>query len=247
MSGIHYTIQDWHQLPTELDWLTPDERARLDSFRFEKRRRDWLLGRWAAKVALLAITGLSYRDIARFEIGSAPDGAPLPRLDNRPCQLALSLSHSNNRALAAVMQGTTPLGCDLERVESRGPGFVETYFTTAECEAVERANPEDRDTLITIIWSAKESALKALRHGLRVDTRSVEVSADGKIGATDWHSARIVASDEGSFGCWWRVDGPSILSVVARPPVEMPVALEPGATVSMWQTLAAANQGVLRQ
>ncbi len=247
MSGIHYTIQDWHQLPTELDWLTPDERARLDSFRFEKRRRDWLLGRWAAKVALLAITGLSYRDIARFEIGSAPDGAPLPRLDNRPCQLALSLSHSNNRALAAVMQGTTPLGCDLERVESRGPGFVETYFTTAECEAVERANPEDRDTLITIIWSAKESALKALRHGLRVDTRSVEVSADGKIGATDWHSARIVASDEGSFGCWWRVDGPSILSVVARPPVETPVALEPGATVSMWQTLAAANQGVLRQ
>lgn len=247
MNGIHYTIQDWHQLPTELDWLTSDERARLDGFRFEKRRRDWLLGRWAAKVALQAITGLSHRDIARFEIASATDGAPLPRLDNRPYPVALSLSHSNNRALAAVMQAATPLGCDLELVESRGPGFVETYFTTAECEAVERANPEDRDTLITVIWSAKESALKALRHGLRVDTRSVEVSADGEIATADWNSARVFASDEGTFGCWWRVDGSSILTVVARPPVEMPVVLEPDATVSMPQTLAASNQGALRQ
>ncbi len=246
MKGIHYTIQNWQQVPTELDWLTPDERARLDGFRFEKRRRDWLLGRWAAKVALLAITGLSHRDIARLEIGSAPDGAPLPRLDNRPCPVALSLSHSNDRALAAVMQGATPLGCDLELVESRGPGFVETYFTTAECDAVERANPEDRDTLITMIWSAKESALKALRHGLSVDTRSVEVSVDGEF-AADWNYARIFASDEETFGCWWRVDGPSIASVVARPPVEMPVALEPGGTVSMRQTPKVVNQGELQQ
>ncbi|MCP5091057.1 MAG: 4'-phosphopantetheinyl transferase superfamily protein, partial [Gammaproteobacteria bacterium] len=228
-------------------WLTPGERARLEGFRFEKRRRDWLLGRWTAKIALLGITGVPDRDIGRLEIASAPDGAPLPRLDNRPCPVALSLSHSNNRALAAVMQGATPLGCDLELVESRSPGFVETYFTTAECEAVERANPEDRDTLVTIIWSAKESTLKALRHGLRVDTRSVEVSADGEIAAADWSTARIFASDEGTFSCWWRVDGPSILSVVARPPIEMPVALERGETVSMPQSLAVANQGALRQ
>ncbi len=247
MTGIHYTIQDRRQLPAELDWLTPNERARLDGFRFEKRRSDWLLGRWTSKVALLAITGLSHRDIVRFEIASAPDGAPLPRLDNRPCQLTLSLSHSNNRALAAVRQGATPLGCDLELIESRGAGFVETYFTTAECETVERANPEDRDTLITIIWSAKESVLKALRRGLSVDTRSVEVSVDGEITAADWNSARILASDEETFGCWWRVDGASILSVVAEPPVEIPFALEPRATVSTRPTLAAANQGELRQ
>ncbi len=247
MTGIHYTIQDWHQVPTGLDWLTPDERVRLDGFRFEKRRRDWLLGRWASKVALLALTGLSHRDINRLEIASAPDGAPLPRLDSRPCQMMLSLRHSNNRASAAVRPGATPLGCDLELIESRGAGFVETYFTTAECEAVERANPEDRDTLITIIWSAKESVLKALRRGLSVDTRSVEVSVDGEVTAADWKSARILASDEGAFGCWWRVDGGSILSVVAEPPVEIPVALEPCATVSTRPTLAAANQGELRQ
>lgn len=246
MTGIHYAIQDWHQVPTQLDWLTPDERARLDGFRFEKRRRDWMLGRWTSKVALMAITGLAHRDIARFEIASAPDGAPLPRLDNRPCQVMLSLSHSNDRALAAVRRGATPLGCDLELIESRGAGFVETYFTTAECEAVERADPEDRDALITTIWSAKESALKALRHGLRVDTRSVEVSFDSEIIAADWNAARVLASDEGTFSCWWRVDGASILSVVARPPVETPVALEPRATVSTRPTLGAANQGELR-
>ena len=86
-----------------------------------------------------------------------------------------------------------------------------------------------------------------MRHGLSVDTRSVEVSADGEFAAEDWNSARIFASDEGAYSCWWRADGSSILSVVAQPPIEMPVALQHGAPGSIRQAFAAVNQGELRQ
>ncbi len=222
MNQIHYTTQDWQQVPAELDWLTPGERVRLGAFRFEKRRRDWLLGRWTAKIALLGITGLPDRDISRFEIASAPDGAPLPRLDGRPFLARLSLSHSNGRAFSTILRGTTALGCDIELVEPRSVGFVETYFTSSESEHVERTDPRFRDLLVTMIWSAKESTLKALRTGLQADTRSVEVIDDGDCSGAGWKTARTIVADAGEFSCLWRLDGRSVLSIVTRGPAETP-------------------------
>ena len=216
MSEIHYTVQDWQQVPEELDWLTTGERVRYDGFRFEKRRRDWLLGRWTAKIALLGVAGLSENEIGRIEIASAPDGAPLPRLDGRPYRVSLSLSHSNNRAFAVVARLMSPLGCDIELVEPRSAGFVETYFTSAERERVERAEPQFRDLLVTIIWSAKESTLKAQRTGLHVDTRSVEVIDGSDIWGAGWQTARAISADAGEFHCQWRRDGRFVLTVATR-------------------------------
>ncbi len=222
MNPVHYATQDWRQVPAQLDWLTAGERARADGFRFEKRRRDWLLGRWTAKIALLEIAGLSHRDIARIEIASAPDGAPLPMLGDERCGVQLSLSHSNDRAFSTVLQGTAALGCDIERVEPRSQGFIETYFTAAEAERVERADPGFRDTLVTMIWSAKESTLKALRTGLKADTRSVEVINDAAGRGGDWKTARTTEATAGQFSCLWRRDGRFVLTIVTRGSVETP-------------------------
>ena len=70
------------------------------------------------------------------------------------------------------------LGCDLEIVEPRSDAFVADYFTAEEQEVVRQACPADRFALIALIWSAKESALKALQSGLRIDTRSLSVALD---------------------------------------------------------------------
>ena len=223
MNGIHYTIQDRHQLRSDLDWLTQGERARLDGFRFEKRRRDWLLGRWAAKTVLLEVTGLSQRDINRFEISSAPDGAPLPMLDGKRCRVQLSLSHSNDRAFATVSRSKNALGCDIELVEPRSAEFVDTYFTASERDYVERVEPGSRDSLVTLIWSAKESTLKALHTGLQVDTRSVEVHDDGDSADGGWRVARTISADAGEFKCLWRIDDKFVLSIVTRDAVETPI------------------------
>ena len=64
--------------------------------------------------------------------------------------------------------------------------FVADYFTPAEQALAHRA-PSERDwqRVTNLIWSAKESALKVLRTGLRRDTRSVEVTlGDGD--GDDW-------------------------------------------------------------
>ena len=217
MTRICYSIQDWDQLPAGHDWLTAAEQARLEEFRFEKRRRDWLLGRWAAKDALLRIARLPERDVNRIEIATAPDGAPLPMLDDEPCKARLSLSHSNGRAFAVASTGMQALGCDLELIEPRGQAFIDTWFTESECERVERSDPQLRDSLVTLIWSIKESTLKALRTGLQIDTRRVEV---GNVGNSDkdrvegWNSARTIVAHHGEFDCRWKFDGDFVLSMV---------------------------------
>jgi 4'-phosphopantetheinyl transferase len=57
---IHWLLNSIADIPAlvqanpPLDWLCEAERLRLDGLRVEKRRRDWMLGRWTAKQLLQA-------------------------------------------------------------------------------------------------------------------------------------------------------------------------------------------------
>ncbi len=49
--------------------------------------------------------------------------------------------------------------------------FVADYFAPEEQTLIAHSSPADRELMLALLWSAKESALKALREGLRLDTR----------------------------------------------------------------------------
>ena len=172
--------------------LSPDEAARYALLRAPKRRHDWLLGRRVAK-RLIHATLAAY-------LGSAPplheiavlahaDGWPqvsLPTLGPGAPPLTLSISHSHNSAFCALLSGEDrPLGCDLEAIEPRSPGFVADYFTADERALMAAAPEAEHPTLANAIWSGKEAALKAIRRGLAEDTRlvtclpAVEEEGDG--------------------------------------------------------------------
>jgi 4'-phosphopantetheinyl transferase len=138
------------------------------------------------------------------------------------------------------------LGCDLETVEPRSETFVSDYFTAEEQEVVRQACPEDRFTLIALIWSAKESALKALRTGLRIDTRSVSVVLDDpntavlkdvQSRAPDglaamphssplWQALRVDYITQHVFHGWWYRCADLIRTGVSLPPTPRPVSIQ---------------------
>src|SRR5437588_38407 len=70
---------DRSDVPDELDWLAPDERDRIEAFRFAPRRGDFLLGRWTAKRLLATV--LPGAGLAAIAIRAAADGAPEAVLD----------------------------------------------------------------------------------------------------------------------------------------------------------------------
>ena len=186
--NVYWLEQTEADLPLENDcpsnnWLSTTESLCLDALRFPKRRADWRLGRWTAKCALSAYLGApaTAKRFREMEICPAPDGAPEAFVSGLSAGVTISLSHRSGIAICAVAPSHVRIGCDLELVESRSRAFVADYFTAKEQEQANlaRASANDngnaRNRIVTIIWSAKESALKALRTGLRLDTRSVVV------------------------------------------------------------------------
>lgn len=213
VTWVTHTAAD---LPASLDWLAPDERARLDQLRFAKRRGDFLLGRWTAKAAIAArLTAAPPR--SAIAIRAAADGAPEPFLEGSPLPLALSLSHSAGRALAAVRCAGRALGADLERIEPRSQLLVDEFFTPDEAARVAACPAALRDRAITLIWSAKESALKARRTGLREDPRRVAIALDADRAAPDaiWHRFDVAIDGErGALSGWWCTEAGHVLTVV---------------------------------
>ena len=228
---VYWLEQTEAHLPTVDDWLSPNEQALLNAMRFAKRRSDWRLGRWTAKnaVALYLLYLKLPADpqvLAGIEIRSASTGAPEAYFGNQPAAATISLSHRAGIAACAVAMPGVELGCDLELVEPRSDAFVADYFTTAEQSFIAQACVEDRPRLLTMLWSAKESTLKALHEGLRLDTRSVIVSPGcARFDLYGWSAIEVHHADHRTFCGWWQHADSIVRTVVAAPPPKPPVRL----------------------
>lgn len=138
--------------------LSEREAAQYSVFRLEKRRREWLAGRLAAK-ALLA--GAGGRPPAELEV--SPD-----RLGRPSCGGELvSITHSGGWAAAAFKPGSAFLGLDLEVVEERHPAWYRDYFHPSEL-------PSHDPSEATRLWTIKEALLKALGLGLMADPLDIK-------------------------------------------------------------------------
>lgn len=139
--------------------LTPEERALCDAFKFPKRRRDWLLGRLAAKQALQAAAGRGW-PLGELAVLPLPNGCPTFHAPDATLEgWGLSLSHGHGRAAALVAPG--PVGVDLERFRELPEGGWRFFL-----------NPKERDWLASeplgpqgaiVAWALKEAAYKALQ------------------------------------------------------------------------------------
>jgi 4'-phosphopantetheinyl transferase len=235
MTDVYWLEQTTEDVPDDDTWLAPNEAAHLSTLRFAKRRADWRLGRWTAKRALAAYFQLSPapQSLAAIEIRPSPSGAPEAFVSDRPAEVAISLSHSQGLALCTVMRLPSLLGCDLERIETRSEAFLCDYFTMEEQAIVAHASGADRAHLATLIWCAKESALKALREGLRLDTRSVIATPSGASSAIDsWQPLQVRSADDRQFHGWWRHEGNFMRTVVSDMTLQQPSRLDISSTAS---------------
>ncbi|MFN8493798.1 MAG: 4'-phosphopantetheinyl transferase superfamily protein [Caldilineaceae bacterium] len=228
--------------------LAAAESAELDAFKVRKRRQDWLLGRWTAKhlvqAHLTETTGHTL-PLDQLTIKHEAAGAPYVTLHDVtpecPLPVSLSISHSNgyafcalydarldenlepNARAAAVNQIT--IGADIEHIEPRERSFITDFFTSSEIATIEQMPASQQATLVTAIWSAKEAVLKALRVGLRVDTRAIDCKftplPSEIMMSNDWTPFGIETALQGTatlgqFTGWWRTLDNFVLTLAVR-------------------------------
>ena len=227
------------------EWLSEAEGAQARSLRFERRRRDWLCGRRAAKEAVARVMRERWSTtlpLAHITVESQHGGAPCVRLSREaaaasgfaPGQLlpvAVTISHRAGAvfcAAASADEVADTLGADLELLEPRSAAFVEDFFAAEEIAAC-AASGGAPEAMAAIVWSAKEAVLKALRLGLTVDTRTViclpersPTRAAAVVDGEGWRTVRLLESPPGAgpvpLTCLWRTRGPFVQTLAYGPP-----------------------------
>ena len=220
---ILWLEQSGGDVPLDNDWLGPEELSHLESLQIPKRRSDWRLGRWTAKIAVASAlqSPIDCTTLRSIVIMPASTGEPVVRITARSSAVTISISHRNSLAICSVALGSIALGCDLELVEPKSSAFIADYFTLDEQDLVNGSDPTAQPFLASLLWSAKESALKALHVGLRADTRSVVVDVSKLHGLAptngSWHELLVCSSDATEFRGWWRCANGVLRSIVAHP------------------------------
>lgn len=149
----------------ELGELSPDERERLSGYANAERRRQFALGRLAARRLLSRQLELAPTDV---EIGIGEDGAP------RAPSGFLSIAHGGRGldAIGLAAYSDVPVGVDTEAIRARHPRLAQRILRPDEALTLPEA---DDATSLTLIWSIKESVLKGQRTGLRAGAQSVRL------------------------------------------------------------------------
>lgn len=210
-------------VPAHDEWLAATESAWAQRMRFEKRRREYRLARWCAKTAVAAmLDDPPPPDL--IAIGHLPEGAPAAFVADEPFPLRISMTDRADWAVCVIGPSGVEVGCDLELVEPRSAAFVRDYFVPAEQQVALHEGMAD-PVLTNVIWSAKESALKVLRTGLRRDTRSVVVELEHRDPA-GWSPLTVRTSEGDLFAGWWRRFGEFVLTIAADEPTGPPEALD---------------------
>jgi 4'-phosphopantetheinyl transferase len=180
--------------------LSPDERQRAASFRFEKHRRRYIAAHAALRQILSRYLGKPAEDIVfacnRF-------GKPFLCETDGMASVSFNMSHSGELALAAFARGRL-IGADVELIRpvEEFEQIAEAHFTPQELTLLEQADIASRQHTFYTCWTRKEAYIKAIGKGLSIPLNSFDTSIPA--GAAGRRIER--SPDAPHVASWWLSD-----------------------------------------
>lgn len=137
--------------------------------RFEKRKQDYLLGRYCAKNAIRQIV----KDVSMPDIYIRNGIFNQPIAEYRKNEaLQISISHCDSYGIAVAFQSDILMGIDLEIVKERNFKTIKSQLTDRE---IEQIGLHQSQALYTVMWTIKEALSKALKIGFTVPLNIYEI------------------------------------------------------------------------
>jgi len=156
--------------------LTEKELMIFKTFKFEKRKSEWLAGRIAAKKAFQDYSNISGNTNIK-NISILNDGNRAPFILELP-NLELSISHSSQYAIAVV--SNSKIGIDLERITEHNPSIIKYYFSDDESLKINDKSNKDNEfnEVITKYWTRKEAVAKYLKLGMKINFKLLDTTTE---------------------------------------------------------------------
>jgi 4'-phosphopantetheinyl transferase len=151
--------------------LSQDERDRANRFRFDRHRRQYVVGRGALRTLLAAYAG-TRPELVRFTYG--PRGKPFLEGGG---DLQFNLSNSDERALVGFVRGRE-IGVDIEYLKPMPDceQISERFFSESERLVLRGVPKESKEEAFFNCWTRKEAYLKAVGEGLAAPLDSFDVT-----------------------------------------------------------------------
>jgi 4'-phosphopantetheinyl transferase len=136
----------------------------------ERRRCDFLLGRYCAKRSISALLG--EQQLASIDIAPGVFNQPVVRGIIGQCNV--SIAHAPGIAAALAFDCAHPMGLDIERLDSDNVSTIESQLTSHERILVDSCSLE-RVEAHFVLWTMKEALAKILLTGLMTPLSIYEV------------------------------------------------------------------------
>ncbi len=151
-------------------YLHPQEHEYFNALKFEKRRKDYLLGRYCAKRAIQVLEQDARPENIFIDHGVFSQ----PVVINRG-NMQVSIAHSGSFGASVAFSESCPMGIDIERVDINKSDVLESQMTKEETKLIDLF-PFSYQAALTSLWTSKESLSKALKTGLTTPFHSFEIS-----------------------------------------------------------------------
>jgi 4'-phosphopantetheinyl transferase len=169
--------------------LSPDEWERANRFRFDRHRRQYVVGRGALRSLLAGYMG-TRPELVRFTYG--PRGKPFldasfslsPGTGERAGErgdgindLFFNLSNSDEMAFVGFVRGRE-IGVDIEYLKPMPDceQIAERFFSESERAVLRGIPKENKEEAFFNCWTRKEAYLKAVGEGLAAPLDSFDVT-----------------------------------------------------------------------
>ena len=155
-------IVELSKVPPAEEFLNKREMEIYNSFKIDKRKSEWLGGRYALKTLAndLFNFGIKYIEVKNLASGkpvlNVPGGTKLP----------VTITHSGPYAAAAIALTGQSIGLDIEAIEQRSSAWVKQCFDKREISS--KSAP-----FLTELWAKKEAVLKFMGVGLKLSCTDI--------------------------------------------------------------------------
>ncbi len=142
------------------EFLHTKERDYFNGLKFEKKIKDYLIGRYSAKMAISAYTNES--DLRSIYIYNGIFNQPVISLDNSQDHPQISITHSKDIGAAISFSEGCPMGLDIEFIREDNLKALKRYIADGEIHMIEKLQFNYVEALY-MLWTLKESLSKTIR------------------------------------------------------------------------------------
>lgn len=163
-------------------WFHSSEWLHVNTLKVEKRRKEFVLGRCACKLAASAYLNEPF--FSRLVINAGVFGQPILRFhsDRHP---ELSITHTDTIALAVASEPGCPIGVDIERLTDRDTRFLAEQVTQNDLRELAGLALDTKHAYLRV-WTIKEALSKVLRCGITVPFALLELQSPSVMDANSF-------------------------------------------------------------